>query len=482
MDVFSTQFQRAEKGTKQLLEQQNITTQVKILSQRISKTFGKTDATHKSTKDVSQESHLELAKDSLKQLLEDKRIPNSIRSSLENDFTQLQGMLDKLEQGHIHIAVFGRVSVGKSSLLNALLNKERFGVSLLHGETKQIGMSQWQEYADGNLFLIDTPGINEIDGEERERMAHEVASRVDLLMFVVDSDLTDIELQALKIVAEMQRPILLVVNKADQYNENELLALRAILRERTKNLIAPENIVFAAAQPIKQIVLYIDEEGNEEESVRQRPVDIINVKSRLWDILEAEGQTLSALNASLFAGNLSEDVSQRILAIRKEIGQKTIHYYCIGKGVAVGFNPIPVLDLFAAAAIDIGMISHLSKVYGLPMSRNETGELVRTILAHLVLLMGTTWAVNLLATTLKLGTGGFSTVLTGATQGAISWYSTLVVGKVAEAWLSNGKSWGDAGPKFVVQEILDNLDRNSVLAEAKQEILHYLRKTPAPKV
>jgi hypothetical protein len=100
-------------------------------------------------------------------------------------------------------------------------------------------------------------------------------------------------------------------------------------------------------------------------------------------------------------------------------------------------------------------------------------------MAHLLLLVGTTWAVNLLSSALKLGTGGFSTLLTGATQGAISWYSTLVIGKVAEAWLSNGKSWGKAGPKFVVQEILDNLDRNSVLAEAKHEIMSYLRKAPA---
>lgn len=484
-ETLTKRYQRTKDNLKQTLEESRLPQQIRSgldtqwLSQKLknsTKTWQKKPDLDEKSEPLSQESHLKLAKESLEQLLGDKNIPTSVRRSLENDFTQLQGMLDKLEQGHIHIAVFGRVSVGKSSLLNALLGQERFGVSLLHGETKQVGMSQWDEYADGNLFLIDTPGINEIDGEAREKMAHEVANRVDLLLFVVDSDLTDVELQALQLVAKLQRPILLVVNKSDQYNEKELLDLRSILRERTKALLAPENIVFAAAQPVQQIVLYIDEDGNEEESVRQRPVDIINVKSRLWDILESEGQTLSALNASLFAGNLSEEVSQRILEVRKEIGQKTIHTYCLTKGLAVGFNPIPVVDLFAAATIDAVMISHLSKVYGLPMSRNETGELVRTIIAHLLLLLGTTWATNLLASALKLGTGGFSTLLTGATQGAISWYSTLVVGKVAEAWLLNGKSWGDAGPKFVVQEILDNLDRNSVLAEAKQEIMGHLRK------
>ena len=70
--------------------------------------------------------------------------------------------------------------------------------------------------------MIDTPGINEINGGERERLAHEVANRSDLLLFVVDSDLTEVELAALKAVADTQRPIILVVNKSDQYNENEI--------------------------------------------------------------------------------------------------------------------------------------------------------------------------------------------------------------------------------------------------------------------
>jgi small GTP-binding protein len=424
----------------------------------------------------NQQTHLELAKESLKKLLEDSRVPENIRSGLRNDFQQLQAMLNKLEQGHIHIAVFGRVSVGKSSLLNALIGKEHFSVSLLHGETKQVDMSQWDEYADGNIYLMDTPGINEISGEEREQMAHDAASRADLLLFVVDSDLTESEISALKVVAETQRPIILVINKADQYTEKEQLALRSIIRDRTKNIVAPENIVFTTAQSIQQNVIYVDENGNEHESIRTKPKDVTQLKTRLWDIMEAEGQTLSALNASLFAGNLSNEVSQRILATRQEVGRKLIHYYCLGKGVAVALNPIPVADLFAAAAVDAGMIAHLSKIYGLPMTRHETGELVRTIIAQLLLLIGTTWATHLISSALKLGTGGLSTVITAATQGAVAWYSTLVIGKVAEAWLANGKSWGDAGPKLTVQNILDNLDRDSVMAEAKEEILGYLKK------
>lgn len=444
------------------------------------KTTSEPTANHEAVgaqKNLPGEAHLNLATTSLRHLLEDKNLPEEVRNTLKDDYSQVQSMLDKLEHGHIHIAVFGRVSVGKSSLLNALLGKDAFSVSVLHGETKTTDFHAWDEYADSGLYLIDTPGINEIAGEDRERMAHEVATRADLVLFVIDGDLTDVEFRALKTVTASHRPTILVVNKADRYTDKEKQQLHTVLEERTHGILETENIIFTTAQASRQTVIYVDAEGNEQEGLRVRPVDVQALKTRLWAIIEAEGKTLAALNASLFASNLSEEVGKRILAVKHELGLKTIQMYCIAQGVAVALNPVPVADLVAAAAIDAGMIVHLSKLYGLPMSKSEAGDLLKTISGQMIVLIGTTWAVHLISTVLKLGTGGISTLLTAATQGAVAWYSTLVVGRVAETWLANGKSWGEAGPKFTVEQILDSLDRDSVIAEAREEIMAYMRKT-----
>ena len=139
------------------------------------------------TEASSQEDHLALARESLRTLLSDDRVPEPVRAALASDYSDVEAMLDKLEHGHLHIAVFGRVSVGKSSLLNALIGAERFTASALHGETTSSRMAAWVEHEAGGVFLIDTPGINEIDGEQRERMAHEVAARSDLILFVVEA-------------------------------------------------------------------------------------------------------------------------------------------------------------------------------------------------------------------------------------------------------------------------------------------------------
>jgi small GTP-binding protein len=414
--------------------------------------------------------HLELARESLRELINDVRLPDGVRESLAHDYDAVEGMLDKLEHGHLHLAVFGRVSTGKSSLLNALIGEEAFSVSPLHGETRHSSMQPWREVEAGGVFLIDTPGLDEAGGEDREAMAREIAGRSDLVIFVLDSDITDTELHALRTLLAQGRPVLVALNKSDLFTSDEKAALLESIRDKTHGIVEPEHILAVAAQPRPQVVVEVDESGNETECERPREPDVGTLRLRLWDILDAEGKTLAALNASLFAADLSDQVGRRILAARREIGEKLVRTYCVGKGIAVAFNPVPVADLFAAAFIDVGMVVHLSRVYDLPLSQKEAGSLVRVIVAEAAALMGTVWALHFVSSALKVGTAGLSTIVTAGAQGAIAYYSTYVVGQVASKYLGEGKSWGEGGPKHVVKQILNSLDRDTVLADARREI------------
>lgn len=418
--------------------------------------------------------HLALARESLTDLLEDKRLPERLRDSLRDDYVQVRAMLDKLEQGHLHVAAFGRVSTGKSSLLNALVGEPVFSVSPLHGETRQSAMAPLDERPAGGIFVIDTPGIDEADGEQREAIAREVANRADIILFVVDADLTDSEFQALKSLCEMGPPVLLVLNKIDRYTTAERDTLLNALLQRCEGLLTGDRIIAAAASPAPLNVA-VDEGGVERIEQRTREPELAALRETLWRIVEREGKTLAALNASLFAADLSDKVGQRLVAARSEIADELVRTYCIGKGVAVALNPMPVADLFAAAAIDIGMVVHLSRLFALPLSRNEAGALVRVISTEALALMGTVWAVHFVSSALKVGTGGLSTMLTAGAQGAVAYYSTYVVGQVTRKYLAEGCSWGEAGPKRVVNDILNSLDRDSILQLARDDIRSRLR-------
>lgn len=427
--------------------------------------------------DPDSHDHLSAAAASLEQLLNDEKIPESVRAELAEDYRQLNAMQDKLRNGDLHIAVFGKVSAGKSSLLNALMGDAVFSVSPLHGETRHSELKHWQTRETGGVHLIDTPGINELDGESRERMAHEVASRSDLVIFVTDSDLTRTEIEAIRKVAATHRPILLALNKSDRYSDEDLQSLLAALRAHVHGLVKAEHVVAVAADPSAIKVIRTDASGHEQVSMERPQASIESLVDIIWQVLEAEGKTLSALNASLFAGRLSDEVSERMIAARRDIATRVTRTYSLYKGLAVAVNPVPVADLLAAASLDVALVMRLSDVYGLSLTRREGSRLLLTIAAQMVALMGAVWGVHLASSALKGLTGGLSVTVTGLAQGALAWYATTLVGHSAEQYLRNGKSWGDGGPKQTVRKIVDSLDRDSILGDARDQILQHLRRS-----
>ncbi len=418
---------------------------------------------------------------SLRKLIDDPDIPDAVRKAMAPEFAELARARAKLDNDEVHIAAFGRVSVGKSALLNALLGREEFTVGVLHGTTTTAEQEPWRSgtsdssVGGARFHVIDTPGIDELGGEARERLAYAAAQRVDLILFVVDGDITDTELEALRLLVSPSRPMLLVLNKSDRYTGEERSALLEKLQQRTTSLIDAENVVAASAQPQRRRVIRINAEGEETESVQLLPPNLGAVKGRIAVLLDRDGRTISALNAGLMASEMSDQLGKRMIEVRAEVANTLVHTYSLTKGVAVGLNPIPVADLVAAAGLDVALVVHLSRVYGLPLTKIEAGQLIANICAQLALLMGAIWGVHLVASALKGLSVGLSTALTAGAQGALAYYATMLTGKAAEKYLQNGKSWGELGPKRVVEDILAGLDRDSVLRAAKAEISAKLR-------
>ena len=424
---------------------------------------------------ISPEQHLLDANRNIRELIEDTNIPSSVRAELSTEFEEIESISTKLRNGEIHIAAFGRVGVGKSSLLNALLQREAFSTSPLHGETKQEDRVAWQSFRDGHVVLIDTPGIDELNGAEREQLAHRISNRVDVTLMLCEGDLTESEFQALEQLCAAQRAVLLVLNKSDRFTSQELDLLLGRLRERCQGLLAPDRIIPASADPRPEIVIHIDESGRERETSRKPSPDTAQLKDRLWSLLEKEGQALAALNAAIFASELDQKVATRIVEARKSVAEKIIHNYCVGKGLLVALNPVPVADLLAAAGIDVTMVIHLGEVYGFKLSRREASKLLLTISAQLVALMGAYWGMNLISSALKTVSAGLSTVLTATAQGSLAWYATYLTGQMAQTWFSRGKSWGNAGPQKTARSILASLDRDSILKTARDDLFSRLK-------
>src|SRR5262249_1369494 len=118
------------------------------------------------------------------------------KAALSKELADLEAISRKLEMGRVEIVLFGEIDTGKSALINALVGKGVAEVDVRGGWTKEVWSTSWSGcgyvvpgFEQSQVVLLDTPGINEVDGAQRATMAHDAAARADLILFVTDSDL-----------------------------------------------------------------------------------------------------------------------------------------------------------------------------------------------------------------------------------------------------------------------------------------------------
>lgn len=120
----------------------------------------------------------------------------------------------------LHIGLFGRRNVGKSSLLNALTQQEVSIVSDIAGTTTDPVEKPMELLPLGPVLFIDTAGIDDEGalGEKRISKTMEVIDRTDLGIIVSNSnDWGDFEEKILHELKSRDVPVIIVFNKVDIY-------------------------------------------------------------------------------------------------------------------------------------------------------------------------------------------------------------------------------------------------------------------------
>ena len=448
--------------------------------------------------EITAELNYRKAQNSLRSLISNLDLTTEEQTGLESQIDRLSLMLDKLEQSVVQIAAFGMVGRGKSSVLNALVGRDIFPTGALHGVTRTIDTANWkltpEQIADtaqnlqrltitgkeGEIQLLDTPGIDEVNGEAREALACDLARRVDLILFIVSGDVTQVEYRALSKLREAGKPMLLVFNKIDQYPETDRLAIyQKIKEERVKELISPDEIIMVAASPIE--VRGVKDKAGKLKVQRVRGnSQIESLKLKILELLDREGKSLIALNSMLFADAVNEQLLERKLAIRDRAANELINKGMMVKAMTIALNPVTAIDLFSGAVIDVGIILSLSRLYGIDMTQSGAVQLLKNIAlgmggisaSELVATLGLSSVKGLLGLTIP-ATGGLSLapyLSVAIAQGGVAGVSSYAIGQVTKTYLANGASWGEQSPKVVVQKILDSLDERSILHRIKSEL------------
>jgi small GTP-binding protein len=406
--------------------------------------------------------------EALRRLSADSRLRPQERASVEKEMREIEDFAAKLENGRVEIAAFGEVGSGKSALLNALAGEPILAVSAEHGSTDRVAKTGFK---NTKLVLVDTPGINEAAGELRGKLAEDTVRHTDLVLFVADGDLNRVELDAFNQLSDLHKPIVLVINKADLHAPAQIKEVSESILRKIGNRIGADDIVFAAAAP-RESEREVHKADGTIEIVSFLPKPKIEaLEARMLEVLDREGKAIIALNASLFAS----DVSDRIKALKQHVRGKEvtrlIYYFMLGKALVVGANPVPVFDVLAGMATDALMVQRIGAIYGTDFSLKNAQGMVLEILRAWGLMAAAEYGLHLAADLLRTVTFGTSTVLTAVPQGLAAAWSTYVVGNAANIYFRDS-GWSGRSPRDIVQEILAGSEKQkaSILGPIRDQL------------
>jgi small GTP-binding protein len=419
-----------------------------------------------------------------------------LQASLRKELEILKSTLDKLDQNVIRIAAFGLVSRGKSAVVNALLGQKILQTGPLNGVTQWPKSVRWTPNNEGKVQveLIDTPGLDEIQGETRTLMAFEVAQSADLILFVVAGDITRTEYQALCELRKTQKPLILVFNKIDLYPDQDREAIYRQLQQlgtgspkdrRLQKILSEDEIVMVAAEPTPLEVRVEWPNGEVTYEWETPPPQVDELKQKILKMLNREGRTLLAVNALIQARNAESAIAKKTLDLRRSEAEELIWRFAQYKALAVALNPIGIVDILGGAIADLALIRSLSRLYGLPMTGYEAGKLWKKIIVSSGgLLLGELGSSALLgleksaSAIVSLDSPSSITAYAGAAiaQAGIAGYGAYTVGHAAQVYLEQGCTWGPQGPSTVIEDILNQIEPDTILYRLRQDLEQNLGK------
>ena len=350
----------------------------------------------------------------LKNWWENIDLTNYEKSFFNREIISFNQQLFRLKEKKIRIGAYGKSSVGKSAVLNSLLNKDIFKTDIINGSTREIQAAEWaiEDQTLKSIVLLDSPGFDFCNIKFPKKI-YSCINHSDLILFIVAGDINRNEVSEISSFIKDGKKIIIILNKIDLYKKNELEEIIENIKSKL-----PKDL---------NIPIIINHKNN--------------IKKYMTTILNQYGEKLLTLNSLQLADKLCLKIKKQRLKKRQKLAQSTIGKFSTIKASAVALNPFILIDVAGSFAIDTALIRELSKIYGLNLKGESTKKIFQNISINNIFLgvtqVGINTSFNLIRKVILLTaplTNGLSLLPYGPIaiiQAAIAIHSTKILGKLA---------------------------------------------------
>lgn len=410
---------------------------------------------------------------SVQSLQEGANLPDEFRRQLQS---LVAGVEEKQAAQKLEIVAFGTVSSGKSSLLNALAGQDAFQTDPRGGTTTQRLEIPWTNH--DQVMLVDTPGLGEIEGQEHLAVAAGAARDADLVLVVVDGPLRDSEHQLLAKLGEMEKRVLVCLNKSDWYSESEQATLLGQIRSQVDGLVEADDILAVRSQATMRPRVRVLAGADEREEMVPVPVDTTALARRMLMIIQRDGRELLVANLLLRSRGLVEDARRLVEEALDQEARDVVNRYTWACAAAAALSPLPLLDLFSSSALTVKMVVDLARIYKQKLDFEIAVNLLGQLGKNLIAILGVNAAVPAvtaaLASVLK-SVPVAGTIAGGALQGVVQGLVTRWIGMVFIGYFKADMKLPPEGLANLArrewQRLTSQAELATFLREARQKLL-----------
>lgn len=263
--------------------------------------------------------------------------------------------------GEIYVAVFGDVSVGKSSLIAALVPDAEIRTHVVGGTTQALTEYVWLSPGGDRLTLVDMPGTNQV-GNELDTLARQEAQRAHVVVYVCDGDLTRTQDAELAAVGMLNKPIILALTKTDRYSGDALALIKQRLAERVAERKDIELVTVQGAGT--EEVVRVHPDGREEKVRRERPANVQALAEALQRRLDESPEVTGALRDSAVFLLVKQKLDEAELQRRSDAADRLINEYTRKAIVGALAAITPGTDILIQGYFGANLVREMCKLYG----------------------------------------------------------------------------------------------------------------------